>query len=285
MSWNRPSGAPKPEPKKPSAKRVLGALCLVLCVALGVGAYFLFSGGDDSPAQSTRHKAQGTIREATPAAAPKSVEKEEPKKPIWEQPMPAGMDPDSQEAWKRKMADAKKFATDKRLHRYLAKELKKKSQMIFHSGTEQVLDWIFYSKVGDQVPPPLPGIPGYELNHLEEILTTPNEISKDDPPEIVVRKKAVDEAKKEMLEYVKGGGDPNAFLEHYRNELEQAQALKSQVASEINKQVDASDDADDTLAFVEKANKLLEARGIPGVELTEEQKEIITEKLAEKDKK
>ena len=67
MSWNRSSGAAKPETKKPSAMRGViagGVIVLAACAAF----FFLFSGGDEpAPARSTKHEARGTIKEVTPA--------------------------------------------------------------------------------------------------------------------------------------------------------------------------------------------------------------------------
>ena len=71
MSWNKPSSAPQPPPKKsapPALKR--GLLAGLIVVALGALCLYLFSGGDSASAPGTRHQAPRTIKEVTPARAP-----------------------------------------------------------------------------------------------------------------------------------------------------------------------------------------------------------------------
>lgn len=264
---------PKVTPKKPSPIRGIVAGGLV-CV-LAVGAYFAFFSGGEKPQAEKTTKERARIKAVTPAAA--SVYKEEPKepeKPIWERPMPSGLDEDSQAAWKRKMAYEKKRATDKRLQKFL--ENMKTPKSTFKTGTEQVLDWIFTTRVGDVPPPPLPPVPLFELNHIDEILDSVNEIGKDDSEETIARKKIVDEVKKELKEYVKSGGNVEDFMKHYRDELVEAWHQKSMVASEINKVIKEGD-AEIAVPFIEKANKMLEDKGIEPVQLSEDQKDALAE--------
>ena len=277
--WNRPASnqpaVKKGGAKAPSMMRGIIAGLVIVC-ALGALCVWLFSGGEDAPKDKVS-KDRGRIKEVTPAAASKYVEKEAPKKvekPIWERPMPSGLDEDSQAAWKRKMAYEKKRATDERLKRFLEKMETPKST--FKTGTEQVLDWIFTTRVGDVPPPPLPPVPLFELNHIDEILDSVNEIGKDDNEETIARKKIVDEVKKELKEYVKSGGNVEDFMKHYRDELVEAWHQKSMVASEINRVIKEGD-SEIAVPFIERANKILEDKGIEPVQLSEDQKDALAE--------
>ena len=297
MGWNGSGqkgtapAQPKVTPKKPSPIR--GLVAGLVVVGLAAGAYFVFfSGGEKSaPAPSTRHQAPSTIKEVTPAAAPKYAEKvekaEKPKKaekPIWERPMPEGLDEGQQQVWKNRCYYEKKLATDKRLQKFLANA--KPTKSTFNSGVDQVLDWIFSCKVGDGVPPPLPQMGEIERNHLDVLLDSVNEIKDDDSPEIAERKKMVDEVKKELKKYLDEGGKMQDFMQHYYNELVQARALKTETRVQIKKMIEENpNDPGAALEFTEKANALLENRGITPVELTEDQKEEIAERLNENDKK
>ena len=85
MAWNRPTedgrantpGSPRRgrSPRPTVVRGVIAGLIVSACAA--VAAWLILSGSDDAPAQGTKHRAHGTIREVTPAAAPKA--KEEPK--------------------------------------------------------------------------------------------------------------------------------------------------------------------------------------------------------------
>lgn len=276
--------------KKPSPVR--GLVAGLVVVGLAAGAYFAFFSGAEKPQdEKTAEKERGLIKEVKPAAAPKYAEKvekaEKPKKaekPIWERPMPAGLDEGQQQVWKNRCYYEKKLATDKRLQKFLANA--KPTKSTFNSGVDQVLDWIFSCKVGDGVPPPLPQMGEIERNHLDVLLDSVNEIKDDDSPEIAERKKMVDEVKKELKKYLDEGGKMQDFMQHYYNELVQARALKTEARVQINKMIDENpNDPGVALEFTEKTNALLENRGITPVELTEDQKEEIAERLNENDKK
>ena len=297
MAWNgsndtegsKAKPSTKTKARKPSPLR--GVIAGMLVVAFAIGSYLYFFTENKVQQKSGELKEQKravTIKEVRPAPAPRPVEVQQTssprpakvEKPIWERPIPEGLGEDSREAWKRRMAYEKKLATDERLKRYL-KNFKPKPS-IYKTGTEQVLDWIFYTKVGDHPPPPLPQVSQFELNHIDEILDSVNEINDDDDKSMVERKQIVDEVKKELKKYLEDGGSVQDFLEHYRNELVAAHEMKSMVASEIDKEINESENSEKSIKFIEKANRVLEDRGIPAVELTEDQKEILAEGFEKK---
>lgn len=289
-----PPGQPKTTAGKAKAPSPLrGVVAGALVAVLAAGAMYWFFGAQVASEESgdgARRPGRGLIAEASPdvaspgeaAGEPARAKPAEPEKPIWERPIPEGLDEDSRAAWKRKMAYEKKRATDQRLRRYLEKHKPQKS--IYRSGTEQVLDWIFYTQVGDHPPPPLPQMSQFELEHIDEILDSVNEIKEDDDERMAERKRIVDGVKKELRQFLKEGGTVQEFLEHYRNELVAAYEMKGMVASEISREINNSTDSEESLKFIERANKVLEEKGIPAVELTEEQKETLAEGFKDEDK-
>ena len=295
MGWNGSGGGSTPVKPKVTAKKpspVRGIVAGLVVVAAVCVAYFAFFSGNEKVPEKVPEKVEKkptAIKEVTPAAAPKYAEKIEkaekpkkPEKPIWERPMPEGLDEGQQQVWKNRCYYEKKLATDKRLQKFLANA--KPTKSTFNSGVDQVLDWIFSCKVGDGVPPPLPQMGEIERNHLDVLLDSVNEIKDDDSPEIAERKKMVDEVKKELKKYLDEGGKMQDFMQHYYNELVQARALKTETRVQINKMIEENpNDPGAALEFTEKANALLENRGITPVELTEDQKEEIAERLNEND--
>lgn len=134
----------------------------------------------------------------------------------------------------------------------------------FKTGTEQLISWVFTTEVGE-MPMPIPTMDDDERMRIWEILTSKNEIKPGDSDKTIDSKQTVDAVKKEMLKYVKEGGDPKDFLNHYykvlktsfeiREEaLRQAEELQEKAPSEVD-------------AFVKKINAELQEQGIKGIEL------------------
>ena len=139
-----------------------------------------------------------------------------------------------------------------------------RKQQIFHTSTEQVLNFIFNAPVGS-MPPPLPTLPGYEMNKLEEILDTKNVVGPDDSPEVKERKEMVERAKKELKDYLAQGGDAGQFLRYYHGELRKAyehkMVVQKQVMEVLAEQPDIAND------FIKKVNADLEKQGITPVKI------------------
>lgn len=285
--WNRPSANKPITPRKNNSVAKGLVACLIVVLGAAIAAYLIFSSPERKPAKPTdAPKKDAQIAEVTPAAAPKYQEKTQPaekkvEKPIWERPMPEGLTEVEQAQWKRRVGLEKKLATDPRLQRYL-KNFKPR-ESIYHSGTEQVLDWIFFTKLGDHPPPPLPPMAEFEKNHLYDILDSVNEIGEKDDATTRDRKKIVDEVKKDLKKFVDEGGDPRDFMEFYYNELVRAYDQKSATRAAIEKVVN-EESADLAIDYIDQVNKKLEEKGIEGVELTEDQKQQLSEGLNQNDK-
>lgn len=94
----------------------------------------------------------------------------------------------------------------------------KYTNLVFKTGTEQILSWIFAIQPG-QMPLPLPDIEEAERDNLIGILLSRKEVKENDDELSAEIKIVVQEAKEEMLKYIKNGGDPDEFLKYYHNEL------------------------------------------------------------------
>lgn len=243
--------------KAPSQWRGIAA-GLAIAVPVVALCLWLFSGGE-APQDAASAKERGTIADkgrkykkldeisrVKPrkeyATKPKNVEEalqrvEEAQEPLKLEPMPK---------------------TD---------ESKPKRKMLFRSGTEQVLSWLCHVNPGDPPIPP-PPIPDGEMDKLAEILISKNEIAEDDSPEAANAKQMVDAAKKEMMKFIKDGGDPDEFMQYVFREQTKAfetRCLTLNMCDEM-----AEEDPAMAREFAIKANEKLAEQGIVPIPVPEE---------------
>lgn len=286
--WNRPASN---QPVKkggaggPSKWKGIAAGLAIVVPLIAVLCYFAFGPSSEAPKQDAeKEKEQGQIPEVTPAPPPKP--KEEPKKVEPAKPakpekfvppqLPDDMDPEERNALLRRAKWEWKLKNDMRLRKFL--EEHPPVRATFKHPEEQLADWIFSTRVGDQPPPPLPQLQEFELNHVLDMLKSACEIKEGDDESVIERKKMVEDVKKEMLEYVKEGGTPQRFLDHYRNELVKAWKMKNLVAGEVDAALKEGD-PDAAVQTLDKGNAILKKEGVSEVELTEDQLEQLKENL------
>ena len=190
--------------------------------------------------------------------------------------VPPGLSEEERAVWLRKARYEERKATDGRLKAFLAAQ--EPAPAMYRTGTEQVLDWIFFTKIGDLPPPPLPPIPAHELARIGELLDSVNAPGDGDDEETAERKQAVDNAKAVLKEYLAEGGTVQDFLDHYMRELALANQKKDAASVAIQEAI-RSGDAEQAALFIEAVNRELEQEGINPVELTEGQKEELAEGL------
>lgn len=257
MAWNKPNAASQPvkksEAKAPSKVKGIVAGLVTVC-ALGGLCLWLFSGGDDKPAPSAKLQVPSTIKEVAPAAAP--VYKEEPKV-------------DDEAAKRRVRAEKLKKMTPDERWEFLLEEAKKKpldltptTNQTFKTGTEQVMSWIFTTRLGN-LPPPLPQTSMFDEAHLAEILIADNPILETDNEKQREAKEIVMEAKKELREYIKQGGDIDQFLEYYRGQLVQAHSEWQESQKSVMKVI--REDPDIAGEYIKEVNERLAKKGIKPV--------------------
>jgi len=130
---------------------------------------------------------------------------------------------------------------------------------VFATATEQVLSWLCHTELGEPPMPP-PPLPDGDMANLAQILITKNEIKDDDPPEVANAKQMVNAAKKEMMKFIREGGNPDEFMQYVFREQKKAFETRS-MAREM---CDELADEDPKLAkeFAVKANAKLADQGI-----------------------
>lgn len=257
--WNKPSGAAKPEPKKPSAKGVLGVWCLVLGAALGVGAYFLFSGGDDAPARSTKHEARGAIKEVASSKSPKGEAAYDGKESGGAKAKGTVASAGSAGA----AAGAEADTTASNAVAGVEKPKTTKTKSIFPCGTDQVIAMALCHPKGAAMPP-LPDI-GHDAGDEEFInsLKKPLVVEEDDPAPIRKIKETVNEARLEIAKILQE--DPKAtvksILEEHREDYNHKLDLRSEALTELEK-VKSEGTEEDVRKYVTMMNLALQQVGV-----------------------
>ena len=135
----------------------------------------------------------------------------------------------------------------------------------FSTGVEQVMGWIFTTELGDS-PPPLPDLSAAERKRIVEILLAKNPVEEGDSEKSAEAKEMVSAAKKELMQYLKQGGDTDDFLTFYKNELVKAQEAREDAKRLVREMAREGDD-DMTVQFLKEVNGKLAERGIKAVEL------------------
>lgn len=244
MAWNKPSGAPKPVQKKPSAMRgvVAGAVVVVAAVLF----FVVFMGKGEKRVENVE-KERGRIKEATPAkpGKVKSLTREV--------------------SSNRKTADdiiAKMEESPKpkiKMRELTPEEWLSVTNRAFSTTMEQVMSWVFTVEPGDPPPPIMPiGIEARK--NLAAILISKNEIKDSDSDRVAFSKEQVDRAKKEMAKYIGDGGDPDEFLQYYREELKLAFNKRRDAMEQIEEV--AEEDPELAKDLRKKVNEYLESQGI-----------------------
>ena len=261
MAWNRPNGRMVETGKRGGqGKSRLKGLVAGAIVVLGAGlAVWFLTNGEADPGtiqkrgrgaiadKGRKYRKLDEISRVKPrkeyATKPKSVEEalqrvEEAQEPMKFEPMPK------------------------------ADESKPKRKMLFRSGTEQVLSWLCHVNPGE-LPTPPPPIPDGEMEKLAEILISKNDIAEDDSPEAAEAKQMVDAAKKEMMKFIREGGDPDDFMQYVFRE--QTKAFESRnLVSEMYAEI-VEEDPGMARDFAIKANEKLAEQGIVPIHVPEEE--------------
>lgn len=261
MSWNRPSEALQPPPKKPAPSLKRGLLAGLVVVALGVIVLLLVLGEGAKPVEQTvertraiadkgKYKKVEEISRIKPrkeyATKPKNVEEALQRVEEAQEPMVLGS-----------MSEGEYNGPHK-------------AKMIFRSGTEQVLSWLCHVELGDPPIPP-PPIPESDMERLAEILISKNDISEDDTPEAANAKQMVDAAKREMMKFIKDGGDPDDFMQYVFREQTKAFETRCLVSDMYEEMTE--EDPQMAREFAKQANEKLVEQGIRPIAVPEESEE------------
>ena len=151
----------------------------------------------------------------------------------------------------------------------------------FGSGVEQVMSWIFTTRLGD-TPPPLPKMSILDKVHLAEIILSDNPASKDDSEEVKNAKEIVALAKKELIKYIKEGGDVEGFLTYYRDQLSEAHHAYNSARRMVFEAYRTETDREVCDVYLQRINAELEEKGIKRVIVPDQLIERFTKEMSKK---
>lgn len=268
MAWNQSSSCTKKRPQ-PSRSGHYAIFAVAGIVILGVVAFICFSiRNRPVPYKVEESKLKtrpATIKEATPSAAP-LLQKVET------QPTVNG-------ERQREIERLRAMTPDEKLD-YLYERAKERPYnpnppegRAFSSGTEQVMSWIFTTRLGDP-PPPLPRLSIYDEVHMAEIILADNPVSEDDGENIKDAKETVALAKKELIKYIKEGGDVEGFLTYYRDQLSEAHHEYNSARRMVFEAYRTEPDREVCDLYLQRMNAELAEKGIKEV--------VVPEKLIER---
>lgn len=142
----------------------------------------------------------------------------------------------------------------------------------FRTGIELSMARIFMTRVGDP-PPPIHTtfIPIQDEAHLAEILIANNPGLEGDSDQVREAKATVEFVKKEMMQFIKGGGSPSEFMSYYYDKLNSAFEERRASMREVVRI--AQEEPEIAQEYYEQTEKNLSEKGIRGLEFSLKQKE------------
>ena len=241
---------------------ILAAIAAVVVVAVAIWFLSAHKGKQNEPL--AQKPATLAPRDAPKVAKsnPKTIEKpsapqvavppQPPKKPTGKLPAPSTL---SDEVRAIKAAS---------LSNTVAAVTNARPEQVFKTATEQVMSFIFNAEVGD-MPPPLPTLPRNEMEHIEEILNTPNVIKEGDSEEVAAKKQMLEQAKNELKDYMAQGGTPAEFLRFYHEQLKKYYQERQDAQKLVMTMI--RDEPEVAGEFMKKVNQRLAERGIKAVHI------------------
>ena len=249
---------------KPTGRNGVAYVLLAACIILAVlGGIWLFGQGKEPPPQDGEvvRKHSALAKEVTPAKAAKPQAEPEPEPAAANTPVT----PRSESLRDPSLSSEKQEELYvKKLEETPIPEAS--TNRLFRTALEQVMGWVFSTKLGD-MPPPLPPLPDYDLVHLEEILNLRNTVNDTDTDRQANEKEIVDYVKEELKKFIAKGGAPEDFLKYYHDELKSAYAERSMAQERVINIM--QEDPAAAMEYMKEANKALAAKGIKGVVLPE----------------
>ena len=212
---------------------------------------------EDPVKKSTQQKRIKTV-----LPAPKSSNPVETKKETKVQ-----SDEDAERARRREMFS--KMTTDEKIE-YLREQIKNTpipetpTNRLYATSLEQVMDWIFTCEVGNPRPL-LPPMSLFDQMHLAEILIRDNPILESDSEKAAESKEMMKIAKKEFMDFIKEGGNPDDFLPYYHGQLVAAHEEYKMARQSIVEII--KNDPDIAVDYIKKVNERLSEKGIKNVRI------------------
>ena len=264
MSWNKPSSAPQPTPKKsapPSLKR--GLLAGLVVVALGALGLYLFSSGE-ATSPSLQKKDRGLIKEVTPAAAPTNrVRIVEEKIPYWE------VDASQTNGFTKEMMlkwNYRHVPPPKHVYRL---QRKKSKWHIFEHASENRVASLLCARPGDHKIGHIEVTPELERDFLESFKTPIIPTAEDDEFTASL-KRQMNQVKADLKARIDNGESFAKIIEDTEDEMRKLSMYKQDLLRELDALIkDGAQTEEDVLTFKEATNKMLEEKGIAPIEFTD----------------
>lgn len=234
-------------------KGAVAGLLVVLCAAI---AWFALKPDEQKPVPPPVKKAAKPKVEKPRAPKPPPVTNVVKKVEQPEEPDPAIV---ARREKLKKMTPAERLDFLFEEARQKPIDLSPSTNRAFKTGVEQVMGWIFTTRLGN-LPPPLPPIMIRDEAHMAEILVANNPALEGDSEKVKDAKQMVELAKKELRQYVLQGGDVREFLQYYHGQLVDAYKEWSSTQRTVMKAI--HEDPDAAAAYIEEANKTLTEKGI-----------------------
>ena len=133
---------------------------------------------------------------------------------------------------------------------------------LYATSLEQAMDWIFTCEVGNP-PPLLPPMSLFDQMHLAEILIMDNPVLDGDSDKAAESKKTMKVAKREFIQFLKDGGNPDDFLPYYHSQLVAAHDEYKMARQSIVEVIKTEPDI--AVDYIKKVNSGLSAKGIKNV--------------------
>ena len=127
------------------------------------------------------------------------------------------------------------------------------------NGIDQRLSFITGVVPGD-MPMPLFEFDEDDLKELVPALLAKNEVKDDDDADTAELKRDIAFAKKELMTYIRQGGDPNEFMEYYTKQLTQCFEMRCEAISQADDLFHSEPELFND--FVKAVNKKFEEEGI-----------------------
>ena len=135
---------------------------------------------------------------------------------------------------------------------------------LYATRLQQGMAWIFTCEVGNP-PPLLPPMSLFDQMHLVEILIRDNPILDSDSKKAAESKEMMKIAKKEFVDFIKEGGNPDDFLPYYHGQLVAAHEEYKMARQSIVEII--RNDPDIAVDYIKKVNERLSEKGIKNVKI------------------
>ena len=233
-----------------------GAVAGLVVVVLGAAiTWVILSRRTPTIPEPIKERSGSLIKQVAPASAPK-----------YKPPVDEGPKKPTKEEIKRRREEIMKMTPEERYQMVLERFRKiglpdkPRTNKLFRTSLENKMAALFTTQLGDPAPVFPPRVSLHDEAFLAEILISDNPIVDSDDDRQKEKKEMVQIAKKELIKYIKEGGNPDDFLEYYQGQLQQAHKQYA----DARKSVFEIMRNDPAIAgeYIKKVNTVLRAKGI-----------------------